>query len=86
MRAAALSWAVRLALDVDTCRDLLEGTPVDPARLDQGALAAAKAQPLVRLDFRAIDLFANLIATPVAEIEDGDWDSWFMSLPRTQAA
>jgi hypothetical protein len=56
---AALSWAVRLALDVETCRDLLNGVPVDPARLDPKALARAKALQLVRLDFRAIDLFEN---------------------------
>jgi hypothetical protein len=56
---AALSWAVRLALDVETCRDLLEGRPVDPARLDQAWLARAKALELVRLDFHAIDLFEN---------------------------
>jgi hypothetical protein len=86
MTAAALSWAVRLALDVETCRDLLNGQPVDPARLDPGALACAERLRLVRLDFRALDLFANLIATPVDEIEDEDWHEWFMSIPRTQAA
>jgi hypothetical protein len=80
--AAALSWALRLALDVETCRDLLNGEPVDPARLDPKALARAKATDLVRLDFRAVDLFA----TPVAEVDDEDWHDWFMSLPRTQVA
>jgi hypothetical protein len=57
--AAALSWAVRLSLDVETCRDLLNGVPVDPARLDRGWLARAKALRLVSLDVRAIHLFEN---------------------------
>jgi hypothetical protein len=59
MSTAALSWAVRLALDLETCRDLLNGQPVDPARLDQAWLARAKALRLVTLDVRAIDLFEN---------------------------
>lgn len=57
MSTAALSWAVRLALDVETCRDVLNGTPVDRARLDPQALARAEALRLLRLDFHAIDLF-----------------------------
>jgi hypothetical protein len=56
---AALSWAVRLALDVKTCRDLMDGLAVDPARLDSAWLARAKALRLVTLDVRAIDLFEN---------------------------
>jgi hypothetical protein len=54
--AGALSWAVRLALDVETCRDLLNGEPVDPARLDQAWLETAKAFQLGTLDVIAIDL------------------------------
>jgi hypothetical protein len=56
---AALCWAVRLALDVETCRDLMNGQPVDPARLDPAWLARAKALRLVTLDVRAIELFKN---------------------------
>jgi hypothetical protein len=56
---AALSWSVRLATDLDTCRDLLNGEPVDPARLDQAWLSRARALKLIRLDFAAIDLFEN---------------------------
>jgi hypothetical protein len=57
MSAAALSWVMRLALDVETCRDLLNGEPVDPARLDPDWLETAKAFQLVTLDVLAIDLF-----------------------------
>jgi hypothetical protein len=85
-RTAVTWWAIQLAKDLDACRDLLNGEPVDPARLDPKALARAKALRLVRLDFAAIDLFANIVATPVDQVEDDDWDAWFMSLPRTQAA
>lgn len=48
--------ALRLARDVETCRALLNGDPVDPARVDMEELRWAKQRFLVRLDFHAIDL------------------------------
>lgn len=51
--------ALRLARDLDTCRALLLGEPVDPDRLDQAELRRARERELVRLDFRAIDLLAG---------------------------
>ena len=48
--------ALRLSRDVETCRELLAGQPVDPARLDQHELARAKNRKLVRLDMTALDL------------------------------
>jgi hypothetical protein len=57
MSTAALSWAVRLALDVETCRSLMLGEPVEPARLDQGWLEVAKEFQLVTLDVVALDAF-----------------------------
>lgn len=48
--------ALRLAQDVDTCAALLDGDPVDPARLDASGLAWARKRALVRLDTHAIDL------------------------------
>jgi hypothetical protein len=56
----ALSWAVRLALDVETCRDLLNGQPVDPARLDPDWLETAKAFRFVTLDISALDLLPTI--------------------------
>lgn len=47
--------ALRLALDLETCRSLLQGEPVDPARLDRHQLKQAREHALVRLDFHAID-------------------------------
>jgi hypothetical protein len=41
--------AMRLALDVGACEDLLAGRPVDPSRLDQAELAKAREKTLVRL-------------------------------------
>jgi hypothetical protein len=52
-------FAIMLARDVETCRQLLRGEHVDPARLDPKWLARAKALRLVRLDARAIDLFES---------------------------
>lgn len=48
--------AMRLATDLETCRALLAGEPVDPARLDKSALARARNRKLVRLDTAEIDL------------------------------
>jgi hypothetical protein len=48
--------AMRLAKDVETCAELLEGLPVDPDRLDPEGARWARERLLVRLDFRAIDL------------------------------
>lgn len=47
--------AMLLAKDLDTCRDLLAGLPVDPVRLDRHELFIAKNRHLVRLDMTAID-------------------------------
>ena len=47
--------AMRLARDVETCKALLHGDPVDPDRLDKEQLGWAKNRGLVRLDLRAID-------------------------------
>jgi hypothetical protein len=47
---------MRLAKDVETCRELLEGRPVDPDRIDHKQLRWAKQRMLVRLDLHAIDL------------------------------
>lgn len=47
--------ALRLATDLDTCRQLLHGQPVDPNRLDRQALKHAREHALVRLDLHAID-------------------------------
>lgn len=58
---SATWWAVMLARDVDACRALLRGEPVDPARLDPCWLARATTLQLVMLDVFAIDLvFAEL--------------------------
>jgi hypothetical protein len=47
---------MRLAKDVGTCAELLEGGPVDPDRIDHKQLRWAKQRLLVRLDMHAIDL------------------------------
>jgi hypothetical protein len=47
---------MRLAKDVETCRELLEGRPVDSNRIDRAQLRWAKQRLLVRLDLHAIDL------------------------------
>jgi hypothetical protein len=52
---AAIWWAVMLARDVETCRALLRGDPVDPASLDPVWLAKAREHQLVTLDVLAID-------------------------------
>jgi hypothetical protein len=49
--------AMRLALDLDTCRSLLLGEPVDPSRLDSDELEFMKAMTFARMDFAAIDFF-----------------------------
>ena len=54
--AGRISVAMRLALDVQVCADLLAGRPVDPARLDAAELKRARERRLVRLDLREIDL------------------------------
>jgi hypothetical protein len=53
---ARVGVAMRLAKDVRTCAELLEGGPVDPDRIDQKQLKWAKQRLLVRLDMHAIDL------------------------------
>jgi hypothetical protein len=47
---------MRIAKDAETCRELLEGQPVDPDRIDPKQLRWAKQRMLVRLDLHAIDL------------------------------
>ena len=51
--------AMRLARDVETCRELLLGLPVDPDRLDPEAVSWARERQLVRLDFCALDLLTE---------------------------
>jgi hypothetical protein len=55
--ANATWWAMQLARDVETCCALLDGDPVEPARLDAAWLQLAAKFELIRLDFHAIDLF-----------------------------
>lgn len=55
----AIWWAIQLALDIDTCRALLRGEPVDPDRLDPVWLARAEAVKLVSLNICAADLFEH---------------------------
>lgn len=55
--------AFKLALDLDTCRRLLNDEPVDPARLDQAALDHAKAWQLVRFDQTMFDVYADTLAS-----------------------
>lgn len=47
--------AFELALDPDACRDLLDGLPVDPDRVDKTALEHALAATLIQL-VRPIDV------------------------------
>jgi hypothetical protein len=49
--------AMRLALDLDTCRALLLGQPVDPSRLDPAELEFMQTMTFARMDFAAIDFF-----------------------------
>lgn len=51
--------AMWIARDLETCRDLLAGLPVDPDRLDQQELLNAKNRRLVRLDMTALDHFTD---------------------------
>ena len=53
--AERLRWAWNLAADLDTLADLITGAPVAPERLEQDALAKARAESLVTLS-RPIDL------------------------------
>lgn len=53
---ARVDAALRLARDVETCRDLLRGEPVDESALDPAGLAWAGERRLVRLE-RPLDLF-----------------------------
>jgi hypothetical protein len=55
---AMVGVAMRLALDLETCRALLEGRPVDPVRIDQAELAKAKRRTLVQL-VAPLDLLAR---------------------------
>ena len=48
---------VAMTTDVETCRSLLLGEPVDPSGLDPDELEFMKAMTFVRLDFRAIEFF-----------------------------
>ena len=48
---------MRLAKDLETCRLLLEGKPVDEVNLDPTALAWALQMRFVRLDMSAIEAF-----------------------------
>ncbi len=41
--------ALRLARDLEACRDLLAGVPVDPSRLHRAELEWAKRKTLVQL-------------------------------------
>jgi hypothetical protein len=52
---AAVDVALRVARDVDACRDLLLGLPVDPDRLDSDGLAWASERGWVQLA-RPIDV------------------------------
>ncbi len=56
-----LYWAIKLALDVEACADLLADKPVDPARLDRKALAESREASLVRL-VRPIDVLERNVA------------------------
>ena len=49
--------AMRLAKDLETCRLLLEGKPVDEDRLEPLGLAWALQMRFVRLDVSAIEAF-----------------------------
>lgn len=60
--AERLTWAWRLATDIDTCADLIAGRAVSPDRLNQHELFIAKNSPLVRLDTRPIDLLEGQAA------------------------
>lgn len=51
--------AFRLTADLETCRALLQGEPVDPALLDPDGLEWARRMRFLRLDVRPIDLFAD---------------------------
>ena len=54
--SVATYWAIMLARDLDTCRALLAGEPVNPDRIDPVWLNAAEELRLVRLDMSALDL------------------------------
>jgi hypothetical protein len=60
VRTAVTWWAIMLARDVETCRALLRGEPVEPGRLDPVWLARAKAQHLVTLDVLAVDVLPTI--------------------------
>lgn len=47
--------AMRLAKDLEACKTLLQGRPLDPIRIDQAELRKAEQRRLVRLDMTAID-------------------------------
>lgn len=44
-----LMWSFRLALNLETCADLIAGRPVSPGRLDQDELSRAHEPQLVQL-------------------------------------
>lgn len=52
---ARLTWAWRLARDLDACADLIAGRAVDPSRLDPSQLRLANEARLVVL-VRPVDL------------------------------
>ncbi len=56
-----LFWAIKLALDVEACADLLADRPVDPVRLDRKALAESCEASLVQL-VRPIDVLERNVA------------------------
>jgi hypothetical protein len=49
--------AMRLARDVEACRDLLDGVGVDESRLDPAGLAWALQMRFVRIDVAGVDFF-----------------------------
>ncbi len=59
---AAVDVALRVALDVDACRDLLLGLPVDPDRLDPDGLKWASERRWITLS-RPIDTLPVCRAT-----------------------
>lgn len=59
--------AMRLATDLDACRSLLRGEPIDPARLDPAELEFMRELRFVSLDTRAIDLFEPQIRGSLTE-------------------
>ena len=59
---AAIDVALRVALDLEACRDLLLGLPVDPGRLDPNGIAWARERGWVQLA-RPVDVLPLRTAT-----------------------